>query len=998
MSLSLPATALPALTSVSVNASVTTAPYGSPITLTASVTSGGGTPYGTVIFLSDLVSLGSVTLDGSGQATLTTSALAVGLHAVVAVYLGNLDFLTSTAVALNVNISLAVCTINVVASLNTVLLGATVNLTATVTGSGGTPTGLITFRSGLNVLGNATLDGSGQGVLAINTTLVGLLSIGVDYSGDTHFLGCIAPIIVITVNPGTTSVSIASSANPAASGASVTFTSVVSGTGGTPTGTVTFRDGATAIGTGSLNGGGQASISTSSLGTGSHSITASYAGDSSFTGATSAALLQVINPATSTAALSSSANPAALGSPVTLTAALTSSGATPTGTVTFKDGATTIGTGVLNGSGAASLVTSSLVLGSHSITAVYPGDSNVAASTSSPLAQIIVQSASTTGLTSSANPSAAGAAVTFTAAVTGTGGTPTGSVTFKDGGTVLGTATLDGTGHTSFTASSLPAGTHPISAVYGGDSNFASSTSPVVNQISGQASSTTALNVAPNPAAAGAPVVFTATVTGVGSSPTGTVTFRDGGSVIGSSPLNGSGTATLTSSSLAAGNHSITATYGGDATFASSLSPAVMLGIAGGPGGTPGTTSTTLSSSANPGVFGQPVVFTASVTSTTGSPIGLVTFKDGGQTIGSAPLSGTTATLAIATLSVGQHSITATYAGNTSSAASTSAALPQSISVPPDSIKLRKLQLVASRIAAQNAGDAIAGTIKSAISEGFAGGDQLITPSELGLRMTSSGKEASDWLLWSDLRQTSINPGGARSDITGNQVNAFVGVTYRVTPDGILGIFGGYETFGYDVTSLSGHLHGDGLTAGAYIGWRFLPGVRFDVGVARSEIGYRGAAGEASANFSGTRTFVTTGITGTYNIMRGLDLEPSARIYGLWEDQGAYTDSLRINQSQRSFSTGRGSVGAKLIYKWLSPFDMVIAPYAGVYADDYFNKDDAGLLASPNAVMTGASARLVGGVAFTSDRGLRISTGGEVGGLAGNFTTWSFRTRGSVPF
>ena len=116
MSLSLPAAALPALTSVSVNASVTTAPYGSPITLTASVTSGGGTPYGTVIFLSDLVSLGSVMLDGSGQATLTTSALAVGLHAVVAVYLGNLDFLTSTAVALNVNISLAVCTINVVAS------------------------------------------------------------------------------------------------------------------------------------------------------------------------------------------------------------------------------------------------------------------------------------------------------------------------------------------------------------------------------------------------------------------------------------------------------------------------------------------------------------------------------------------------------------------------------------------------------------------------------------------------------------------------------------------------------------------------------------------------------------------------------------------------------------------------------------------------------------------------------------------------------------------
>jgi len=897
---SVPASALPALTFVSVNASITTAPYGSPITLTASVTSGAGTPDGTVIFLSDLVSIGSATLDGSGQATFNVSSLSVGVHAIVAIYVGNSNFLTSTAIALNINISLAACTIAVNASVSTVVLGGSVNLTATVTGGGGAPTGLVTFKAGASALGTATLNGAGQGTLTISASILGPLSIGVDYGGDAHFLGCTAPVITVTV-------------------------------------------------------------------------------------------IQ----ATSATALSSSVNPAASGSAVTLLAVVTSSGPAPTGTVTFKDGAISIGTGSLNGSGTATLNTSSLALGGHSITAVYAGDTNVAASTSAPLAQTIVQNATSTALMSSANPATAGASVTFSAVVSGAGGTPTGLVTFKDGATVLGAGPLDGSGHASIASGALSAGTHAITAVYAGDSNFASSTSPVLNQISGQAPSTTALTVSPNPAATGTPVVFTVVVTGTGGTPSGAVTFRDGSVVIGTSPLNGTGIATLTVSSLGNGNHLVTATYSGDATFAASLSPAVMSRIGG--GGSASTTMTTLASSANPALAGQLLTLTASVTATTGSPTGLVTFRDGGQIIGSAPLSGNIASLTVSTLTVGQHSITAMFTGNASFAISTSAPLSQSISMPPDSIKLRNLQVVASRIAAQNSGQAISGTIEAAVSEGFAGSDRLVTPSELGLRLTSSGqgKDASDWVVWSDLRQTSMNP-GSKADIGGNQFNAFVGVTYRVMPDAIIGAFGGYETFGYDVASLSGRLRGDGATAGAYVGWRPFAGVRLDAGVARSAIGYRGAAGDALGNFSGSRTFVTAGITGTYKMLPDIELEPSARVFALWEEQGAYTDSLGVAQNQRNFSTGRASIGAKLIYKWISSANISIAPYFGAYADNYFNKDNASP-AIPN-VTDGASARLIGGVAVVTDGGLKVTTGGEIGGLAGSFTTWSFRTRGSLPF
>src|SRR5262249_57426451 len=107
-------------------------------------------------------------------------------------------------------------------------------------------------------------------------------------------------------------------------------------------------------------------------------------------------------------------------------------------------------------------------LGNHSITAAYAGDTNFTGSTSSALTQVVVATASTTALTATPNPATAGTAVTFVAAVTGSGGTPTGSVTFKDGVTTLSTVPLDGTGHASLMTSALSAGGHSLTAAYGG--------------------------------------------------------------------------------------------------------------------------------------------------------------------------------------------------------------------------------------------------------------------------------------------------------------------------------------------------------------------------------------------------------------------------------------------------------------------------------------------------------------------------------------------------
>ncbi|MFB7267217.1 Ig-like domain-containing protein, partial [Streptomyces nojiriensis] len=153
-------------------------------------------------------------------------------------------------------------------------------------------------------------------------------------------------------------------------------------------------------------------------------------------------------PAATTTALASSPNPSTIGQNVTFTATVTDGAVTPTGTVTFKDGTATIGTGTLNGAGIATYTTSTLTVGSHTITAVYGGDTTHTASTSTPLTQTVQAADTTTTVLSGLNPSIAGQNVTFNATVTAAAasGTPTGTVTFKDGTATIGTGTLNGAG------------------------------------------------------------------------------------------------------------------------------------------------------------------------------------------------------------------------------------------------------------------------------------------------------------------------------------------------------------------------------------------------------------------------------------------------------------------------------------------------------------------------------------------------------------------------
>src|SRR5580704_13628265 len=190
--------------------------------------------------------------------------------------------------------------------------------------------------------------------------------------------------------PPTTTTTLTSSPKTVVFGQSVEFTArITSKRPGTPTGTVTFTEGSTTLGTSPVGGGSQtASIFAVPSMEGSNSITPTYSSDSNFT-ISSASLDVTVGKAKTTSTIKSSQNPSNSGQSVTFTATIKPEySGEATGTVTFKDGGTTLGVSPVN-SNTATLATTALTIGTNSITAVYSGDSNFSGNTSAALKQTV---------------------------------------------------------------------------------------------------------------------------------------------------------------------------------------------------------------------------------------------------------------------------------------------------------------------------------------------------------------------------------------------------------------------------------------------------------------------------------------------------------------------------------------------------------------------------------------------------------------------------------
>jgi hypothetical protein len=508
------------------------APYhGQPLTLTATVTStgGSGVPTGTVTFTSTQKgTLGTATLNASGVAMFTSNSLEAGMYTTTSVYSGDATYVGSTSGVATITIlgelSLITATVEPGAAVGG---NAAVDVSITSASGVGTPSGTVTVapQGTTNpATAKATLTGSNGTATAtvlLPVEQAGEFTLLVSCSDPDPSFTCYSPVSVqMSVGKGATTTALSGSPVDPAAGQPYTLTASVSGTGRAassssmanrasarrrsfrpsansldtsaysgPTGNVQFMDGTQYLATAALASGVATFMGTSNSST--HSFSAMYSGDANYGTSSSNAVTTTGTTPTSTS-VTASASSIGVGQSVTFSATVTATGVPPTmtGTITF----TAVGQGVLGTAavtkGAATLTLATLAAGSYSVTASYSGDSVFAPSTSTMAVTVSVAAgASTIAVTSNVASALSGVAVLLTATVTGSAaGAPSGKVSVYDsfGGvlSVLGSATLASqtmsTSVASLSVTGLAAGSHSIYAVYAGDSTYLGSTSPAI--------------------------------------------------------------------------------------------------------------------------------------------------------------------------------------------------------------------------------------------------------------------------------------------------------------------------------------------------------------------------------------------------------------------------------------------------------------------------------------------------------------------------------------
>ncbi|WP_205473313.1 Ig-like domain-containing protein [Nocardioides sp. SYSU D00038] len=678
---------------------------GQAVTFTATVdvvAPGVGQPVGGVQFTVDGQVHGTAVTLVDGVATATIANLAPGNHVVTATYNGNADFATSQSNPVSHGVNRADTSVTLGTSNADAVAFEPLTFTAQVAPVGpgaGSPTGTVQFSVDGIALGDPVPVSGGAATSPVARLAAGAHTVTADYSGDAAFAGAGATLGQ-AVEAAQTATTVSSSPNPSVVGQSVTLRAEVdpvAPASGSPSGVVRFVVDGTTLGFVDVVD-GAAELETAALTRGSHTVRATFlSADPSFFTSTSPEATHVVNRAATTTSLESSAPVSVTGQEVTFTAtvAVSAPGAgAPSGTVTFTDGPTVLGeVAVGSGTGGqAMLTTSALGVGQHAVVATYSGDGDFSPSTDS-VTQRVQRAQTSTLVTSSANPARTGQAVTFSAQVTPVApgaGEPTGSVRFTVNGADLGAPAqlVDGVA-TSTAFAALSPGTYRVEARYLGDGGFLAS-SGLLDQGAGQAvaqgATTTTLTTDLPVAGPGQPVTFTATVAAVAPAtgrPTGVVRFWEGQVLLGASSLQpagpGESVASFVSASLAPGDHAVRAEYVGNFNFTGSVATVGQVVAA-----TP--TITGVEGSPDPATYGETVTLRAVVTTTApapGVPTGTVTFVDGDTVLGSAPVAEVdgrrVATLEVAGLGGGDHPVVATYSGDATHLASTSAPYVQRV-------------------------------------------------------------------------------------------------------------------------------------------------------------------------------------------------------------------------------------------------------------------------------------------------------------------------------
>jgi len=536
-----------------------------------------------------------------------------------------------------------------------------VSVSATVSGSGATPTGTVAI-SGADSNCTITLSG-GSGSCNVVFNSAGSKTISAVYSGDgTNAASSTSvshSVATVGLTASTTTIT-AHTPNPSIPGQAVAVTVTVGGSGGTPSGSVsiTGADGNCTITLTAGSGTCNVSFNTA----GSKTLTATYGGDSTYAGSSTSTGHTVSKGPSATVITAHTPNPVTAGQPVTLSVTVSGAGLTPTGTVSITGADTNCTITLSSASGTCNTVVFNTA-GAKTITATYNGDANYAGSSTT--ASETVNPAKlnpTVKITGDVpDPSAPGQTVVVGVTVTSPGSTPTGTVAITGADTNC-TITLAG-GSGSCNVVFMNTGAKTLTATYSGDSNYNGGTDTESHTVTQGPSTTVIIADAPDPSIPGQSVAVSATVTGAGATPTGTVIITGADTNCTITLASGSGSCNVVFNTV--GGKTLTATYSGDMNYVGSS------GTAGHTVNQGPSTLTITSDTPDPSASGGTVTVHVTVSGSGATPVGTVALTG---TFAPSPcninLVGGTGSCSIVFSSTGTFTITANYSGDTNYTAS----------------------------------------------------------------------------------------------------------------------------------------------------------------------------------------------------------------------------------------------------------------------------------------------------------------------------------------
>jgi uncharacterized protein (TIGR03437 family) len=518
--------------------------YGGPLIVNALVLGAAGVaaPTGTVTFSEAGVELITRPLGDDGRAGLGMP-LNAGAHTVVAVYNGDANYTPSASIKIVVSVTKGPPVVAI--STTPAQIRQPVTITVSVLPAGAV--GTVTF-SGVPACTAVPLQ-NGIATCGAIFMQLGELAITGTYSGDSNLLGGAASM-KLNVGRVVAGVFVATAPDTPVYGETFRVNALLLGAQGVaaPTGQVLFQE-AASIAAIPLNADGRASWSTT-VGIGSHSFTATYNGDTNYGTSQGVATIMVSKANTRTTL---TATPG--GDFTAVVDAVAPGSGAPTGGVRFLRDGDPIASVALTRIGATSVATLAGSAEGGRVTAEYGGDLNFNGSVSGAVAVLSPRVDVT--VTSDRNPAAAGS-VTFAATVVPNPGTaaPTGIIRFSVDGAVTGSVPLVKGGATS--TMTLAAGSHAVGAEYSGDSTYPAASGRMTQVVTAPASTLT-LTADAQSVIYGQAVTFTAQLPG---SATGAVRFSDNGVPLGSASLS-AGTASMMAPALAAGTHTIAASWDG---------------------------------------------------------------------------------------------------------------------------------------------------------------------------------------------------------------------------------------------------------------------------------------------------------------------------------------------------------------------------------------------------------------------------------------------------